>query len=97
MPLGTNMQIADDAGYLIHTDIGQLGAVMYEVIIGQQCDFNLFRDQPTGRATAAWPQRSDLPSISNIWLGPIFEMCWTKGAFPNARKLSEALESVTLE
>lgn len=51
LPLGTNVQNADDAGYSIYTDIGQLGAVMYEVITGKPCEFDLFKNQP-----AAWPR-----------------------------------------
>jgi serine/threonine protein kinase len=97
LPLCTHMQNADDAGYSIYTDIGQLGAVMYEVITGKPCDFDLFKNQPAGPATAAWPRREDLPSTQNIWLGSIIEKCWSKGAFQNARELSEALNSVTLE
>lgn len=34
MPLHVNMETADDNGYSIQTDIGQLGAVMYEVVTG---------------------------------------------------------------
>lgn len=97
LPLGTNMQNADDAGYSIYTDIGQLGAVMYEVITGKSCEFDLFKNQPAGPATAAWPRREDLPSTQNIWLGSIIETCWTKGAFQNARELFEALDSIALE
>lgn len=97
LPLGTNMQNTDDAGYSIYTDIGQLGAVMYGVITGKPCDFDLFKNQPAGPATAAWPQREDLPSTQNIWLGSIIETCWTRGAFQNARELSEALDSIALE
>ncbi len=96
LPLGTNMQNADEAGCSIYTDIGQLGAVMYEVITGKTCDFNLFKNQPAGPATAAWPQREDLPSTQNIWLGSTVETCWTRGAFQNARELSETLDSIAL-
>ncbi|MCJ1386618.1 hypothetical protein MMC17_009744 [Xylographa soralifera] len=97
LPLDTNMQNADDAGYSIYTDIGQLGTVIYEVITRKPCSFDLFKNQPAGPATAAWPQREDLPSTQNIWLGSIIERCWSKGAFQNARELSEALNSVSLE
>lgn len=57
-----DMQKMDDNGYSIQTDIGQFGAVMYEVITGQKCDFDLFRDQPPGPAPAVWPRREHLPS-----------------------------------
>lgn len=97
LPLGTKMQIADDAGYSIYTDIGHLGAVMYEVVTGKECDFDLFKNQPAGPATAAWPRREDLPSTQNTWLGSVIETCWTKGGFQNARKLSEALNSIALK
>ncbi|PGH11517.1 serine/threonine protein kinase [Polytolypa hystricis UAMH7299] len=92
LPLGTNMERADDHGYSIYIDIGQLGAVLYEVITGQRCEFDLFKDQPAGPACAAWPRREILPSTQNIWLGSIIEKCWTKGAFRNARSLLAALE-----
>ena len=41
---GTNMQAANDASYLIYTDIGQLGAVMYEVITRKPYKFDLYKD-----------------------------------------------------
>lgn len=97
LPLGTNMQDADDHGYSIYTDIGELGTVMYEVLTGKPCKFDLFKDQPPRPAIAAWPRREDLPNTENIWLGSIVDSCWTKGAFQNAYKLSEALASITLE
>ncbi|KAI9842946.1 MAG: hypothetical protein M1837_006683 [Sclerophora amabilis] len=97
LPLDTDMQAADDAGYSIYTDIGQMGTVIYGVVTGQRCEFDLFKDQPPGPATAAWPQRKDLPSTQNIWLGSIIEKCWTKGAYQNARDLLAALDLVVLE
>ncbi|PGH36220.1 NEK protein kinase [[Emmonsia] crescens] len=97
LPLGTDMERADDHGYSIYTDIGQLGAVIYEVITGQRCKFDLFRDQPSGPACAAWPRREILPPTKNVWLGSIIEKCWAKGAFRNARSLLAALEFITLD
>ncbi|EGC44025.1 conserved hypothetical protein [Histoplasma capsulatum var. duboisii H88] len=97
LPLGSDMERADDHGYSIYTDIGQLGAVIYEVITGQHCEFDLFRDQPSGPACAAWPRREILPSTKNVWLGSIIEKCWAKGAFRNARSLLAALDLVTLD
>ncbi|KAK2812555.1 hypothetical protein FQN50_001199 [Emmonsiellopsis sp. PD_5] len=97
LALGTDMERADDNGYSIYTDIGQLGAVIYEVITGQRYEFDLFKDQPSGPACAAWPRREILPSTKNVWLGSIIEKCWAKGAFRNARSLLAALELVTLD
>ena len=97
LPLTVNMQIVDDFGDSIFTDIGQLGAVMYEVITGKACKFDLFKNQPSGPATATWPDREDLPSTENIWLGYIIETCWKKGALRNTSELLAALDSVTLD
>jgi hypothetical protein len=46
---------------------------------------------------AVFPQRKDLPSTDNIWIGPIIERRWTKGSFRNAYELLDALDSVTLQ
>ncbi|KXL49035.1 hypothetical protein M433DRAFT_477584 [Acidomyces richmondensis BFW] len=97
LPLHTNMQTADDSGYSIYTDIGQLGSVMFEVITGTPCKFDLYKDKPFEPVTASWPQRGDLPETEGIWLGSIIETCWTKGAFQDARELKEALDLVSLE
>ncbi|KAG5288128.1 hypothetical protein I7I48_10233 [Histoplasma ohiense] len=66
LPLGSDMERADDHGYSIYTDIGQLGAVIYEVITRQCCEFDLFRDQLSGPACAVWPWREILPSTKNV-------------------------------
>lgn len=97
LPLGTDMEAADDGGYSIYTDIGELGAVMHEVVTGNRCRFDLFKDHPAGPSRAAWPRRVDLPSTEDNWLGSIIETCWTKGGFRNARELLTALNSVTIE
>ncbi|KAM5477010.1 hypothetical protein MauCBS54593_000281 [Microsporum audouinii] len=96
LPLSANMETVDDNGYSIQTDIGQLGAVMYEVITGERCEFDFFGGEALdGRAT--WPRRETLPSTQNVWLGSIIMRCWTEGGFRNAHCLSEALESASLE
>lgn len=92
LPLSTDMQTAEDGGFSIYTDIGQFGAVLYEIITGQLCEFDLFKNVPPGPATAVWPRRQDLPSTESVWLGSIIEKCWTKGAYQNARELLTALE-----
>ena len=53
LPLGTDMQAANNASYLIYTNIGQLGAVMYKVVTRKLCNFNLYKDQPARPAIAA--------------------------------------------
>ncbi|PGH10464.1 serine/threonine protein kinase [Polytolypa hystricis UAMH7299] len=87
MPLDTCMETVDDEGYSIQADIGQLGAVIYEVVVGERCGCDLFKDVPPTVGRAAWPRRENLPSTQSIWLGPVIEKCWTKGAFRNARDL----------
>ena len=97
MPLNINMETVDDNGYSIQTDIGQLGAVIYEVVTGKRCDFDLFKDLPPDATKASWPRRESLPSTHKLWLGPIIEQCWTKGSFQDANRLAETLNSVSLD
>ena len=64
------METIDDEGFIIYTDIGQLGAVMHEVVTGERCEFDLFKNEDvldSGRAV--WPRRKDLPSVQGVWLG----------------------------
>ena len=55
LPLSTNMQAINNTGYSIYTNIGQLSTVMYEVITGKLCKFDLYKNQLARLATAAWP------------------------------------------
>ncbi|PYI26144.1 serine/threonine protein kinase, partial [Aspergillus indologenus CBS 114.80] len=93
MSLDTHMETADWAGYSIHTDIGQLGAVMYEVVAGEKCDFDIFKGLSLELSSGTWPRREDLPSTDGLWLGPIIERCWTKGEFASAHDLWKELDS----
>ncbi len=95
LSLDTDMETADDFGYSIYTDIGQLGAVFYTVATGLSCGFDLFKDLPYEPTDAIWPQRSDLPSTENIWIASIIERCWTK-SFRNVNELLDALNATTL-
>lgn len=97
LPLDTCMDTADDAGYSVQTDIGQLGAVMYEVVVGEKCDFDIFKNVPPELSRGGWPRREDLPSTQGVWLGSIIERCWTEGAFRNAHDLWKELESARVE
>ncbi|KAL5337962.1 serine/threonine-protein kinase HT1 [Aspergillus crustosus] len=96
LPLGTDMDTVDDDGFSGKIDIGELGAVMYEVITGETLELELFRDSPTQESRARLPQRSSLPSTDGLWLGTIIDTCWT-GGFQNARCLLDMLETVELE
>jgi len=84
MPIESGMPLADEYGYSIFTDIGQFGKVMYEIVYGQRCSFDLYHDQDQittpGPAIAAWPPRTSLPGTSDVWLGHIIEACWIQGA-----------------
>ncbi|RLL96763.1 hypothetical protein CFD26_100860 [Aspergillus turcosus] len=97
LPLDTVMEAADDDGFSIQTDIGQLGAVMYEVVTGSKCDFDLFKDNAPDDGRATWPQRTSLPSTNGLWVGLIIEKCWTQGGFQNAHCLHQALSSFNME
>lgn len=95
LPFDSTMETVDDNGYSIQTDIGELGAVMYEVVTGgQKCRFDLFKDNPPDDGRARWPSRDSLPSTEGLWLGPIIESCWTEGGFQNAHTLSQALNAI---
>ncbi|GAQ45404.1 serine/threonine-protein kinase HT1 [Aspergillus tubingensis] len=96
LPIDTVMETADDDGFSIQTDIGQLGAVMYEVITRQKCDFDLFQEGVPLDGRASWPRRDSLPSTDGLWLGSIIEKCWVEGGFQNAHALSQALCSVDI-
>ncbi|OJD12947.1 serine/threonine protein kinase [Emergomyces pasteurianus Ep9510] len=96
MPLDSDMDTIDDKGYSVQTDIGELGAVFYEVVTGERCGFDLYENQQ-GDLAVRWPRRESLPRTQNVWLGPIIEQCWTKGAFRNAHHLAEALDSINLD
>lgn len=91
MPLDWDLNGTDDLGFSIMTDIGQFGAVMFEIVTGQKCKFDLTRGPrgPGGQYT--WPRRDSLPSTINIWLGHIIEKCWTHGMM-SARDLAAELD-----
>lgn len=90
MPLDWNLEGPDDLGYSILTDIGQFGAVMFEIVTGQSCKFDIMQDWEEGRDLPTWPRRDSLPSTSDVWLGHIINRCWTQG-FRSARDLAAEL------
>lgn len=90
----------DDAGqaldcpYSFENDIGDCGAVFYEILMGTEIEF-IVDDDPSARTW--WPDRSSLPSTSNLLLGHIIEACWTKGTFSSAHELSKLIDSAAQE
>lgn len=87
LPITLDMRTVDDGGYSIFADMGQLGAVMYEVITGRTGEFDLFKNQPLGYAVVTWPPRNYLPTTDGIWLGHIIEKCWKQGCLFVTRAL----------
>ena len=95
LPLCSNMEVVDDNGYTTRIDIGLLGKVMYEVVTGNKCEIDLYKDNSSTDGRAYWPERKTLPSTQGIWLGWIIEGCWD-GEFRSTHSLLRALESVHL-
>ena len=97
MPADVNMDEAEDSGYSVQTDIGQFGAVMYEVVTGKSYDFDLFKGQDDGALFPRFPLEDELPSTEDIWLGSVIRKCWRKGGYKNMDELCHALTQVTLD
>lgn len=91
LPLDTDMETADDNGFTTRIDIGLLGAVIYEVVTGNKCDVDLFKENAPSDGRAYWPKREFLPCTRDIWLGWIVEGCWN-GEFCDARSLLRELD-----
>lgn len=91
MPLDWGQDGCDANGFSIWTDIGQFGAVMFDIITGQRCVFDIYQDWKQVDDPTTWPRRDSLPSTRGVWLGSIIEKCWTKG-FVSAQDLVEELE-----
>ncbi|KAB8211537.1 hypothetical protein BDV34DRAFT_219493 [Aspergillus parasiticus] len=68
LPLDSNVEPVDDNGYTIQIDIGLLGTVMYEVVTGNRCEIDLFKNSDPTDGRAHWLERKFLPSTDNIWI-----------------------------
>ncbi|KAK2812763.1 hypothetical protein FQN50_001092 [Emmonsiellopsis sp. PD_5] len=91
MPLDWDLNGTDDLGFSILTDIGQFGAVMFEIVTGQKCKFDLAQGRREPGDLYTWPPRDSLPSTTNTWLGNIIEKCWTRG-ITSAKDLAAELD-----
>lgn len=92
-PLSSDMENADDNGYTTQIDIGLLGAIMYEIVTGDKCEIDLYKDNSPTDGRAYWPERSYLPDTKGLQFGWIIEGCWD-GHFRSAHSLSRALDSI---
>ncbi|EXJ82317.1 serine/threonine protein kinase [Capronia epimyces CBS 606.96] len=94
MPLTWDMSTPNLDGEGVATDIGQFGAVMFEVITGHHCTFDMMQESKESWDLFSWPPRDSLPSTEGVWLGHIIEKCWTQGEgfFASADDLVAALE-----
>ena len=97
--LDTDMNTAAHDGYSVRTDIGQIGAILYEIIAGRRSRFNLSlsKRQDLELTNAALPPRESLPSTKNIMLGEFIDKCWTEGAFDNEYEFLTSLDSAILQ
>lgn len=93
LPLGSEMELVDDNGYSTRIDIGLLGAVMYEIVTGNKCAIDLYKNNSPTDGRAYWPERSDLPDTKSIEFGWIIENCWN-GQFRSAHSIAQALLSI---
>ncbi|EHY60660.1 hypothetical protein ABEF92_001225 [Exophiala dermatitidis] len=91
MPLDWDLSGTDDLGFSILTDIGQFGAVMYEIITGLKSRFHLRQERKGHEDLYVCPPRDSLPSTENIWLGYLIEKCWTQ-SFQSAEELATELD-----
>ncbi|RMZ89118.1 hypothetical protein DV736_g3653, partial [Chaetothyriales sp. CBS 134916] len=84
-------ELVDTQGCLVDIELGQFGAVMYEIVTGKQIKFQVLYDEA---GSARLP--TNLPSTNDAWLGSTIKKCWT-GAFLDAHELLKELESVRLD
>ncbi|RMD44027.1 hypothetical protein DV735_g1079, partial [Chaetothyriales sp. CBS 134920] len=89
----TSSELTDSQGWSVDAELGQFGAVMYEIVTGKKIEFPVWYDEA---GSARLPTRTNLPSTKGVWLGSTIEKCWT-GAFLDASELRNELESVQLD
>jgi serine/threonine protein kinase len=92
MPLDWNMKGCVELGYSVSTDIGAFGAVVFEIVTGTHCTFNIYQDWKDGGDSPKWPPRDTLPATDGVGLGHILDSCWTEGSFVSAEELMAELE-----
>lgn len=91
MPPDWDLNGSDEFGFSIATDIGQFGAVMFEIVTGQTCKFDLTQGWKEPGDLFTWPPRDSLPYTVDIWLGHIIEKCWSR-EITSAKDLATELD-----
>lgn len=90
--------ITTPRGFSLQTDIGRLGAVMYEAIMARPVSFGFvwgsFERVVGDVGDPTWPRRALLPSTRGVWMAAVIERCWTKGGFRNVAAVEQALWAV---
>lgn len=76
------------------SDIGELGACIYEVVTGKMIRFELCDNKDE---EFTWPDRDRLPSTDGIFMGKLIEACWTRDLFRQTAELSELTDALLLE
>jgi serine/threonine protein kinase len=92
MPLDWNMEGVVELGYSDSTDIGAFGAVVFEIVTGTHCTFNLHQNWKEAGALYKWPPRDSLPATDSVGFGHIIDRCWNEGSFTSAEELVAELE-----
>ena len=92
MPLDWNMEGVVDLGYSVPTDIGAFGAVIFEIVTGAHCTFDLLQDWKEVGDPYKWPSRESLPATDGVWLGHVIDHCWSEGWFTSVEELVVELE-----
>lgn len=63
----------DDLGYSVQSDLAEFAAVLFELVTGRRCSFELL----LGEANL-WPDRTMFPPTDGLWLGSVIDRCWSK-------------------
>ena len=90
MSPNVDMDKAEDSGFSVLTDLGQFGAVMYEVLTGWRCRYDLFAGQDESVQHPKLPDAGNLPTTDELLLGLVIRKCWN-GAYRNMNELCHDL------
>ncbi|KAL4925530.1 kinase-like domain-containing protein [Aspergillus undulatus] len=87
---GEDMDTVEKFGRSVQTDIGELGAVIYELITGREIKYDLNKGVVENEIRLPFRQNPNLPDTDGIWCGSVIRKCWT-GQFKNMEELVREL------